>query len=131
MEKIQEVLDPLKWEKYIFDSTQPLTHRAIYAANMFIVNLPDWRKHLFYFGMWPLFFFYKLRASKYQGMNKHLNYVDTLIHTYPTPISHNNILNKKKICTKSGGGGYTVPQNKSINARTSIKTITKQTQLIV
>jgi hypothetical protein len=32
----------------------------------------------------------------HQGMNIHLNYVGTPRHTYPMPISHNNILNKKK-----------------------------------
>jgi hypothetical protein len=36
-------------------------------------------------------------------MNKRPNYVGTPRHTYPTPVSHNNILNKKKYVQRVGG----------------------------
>jgi hypothetical protein len=49
-----------------------------------------------------LIFFDKLRASRYLGWNRHINYVGSLIHFHPLTIVH-IIIKKKKIYTETGG----------------------------
>jgi hypothetical protein len=50
-----------------------------------------------------IFFFHKLRASRHQGVNRHLNYIGTPRHPHPLPISYNNIYKEEKNMYKMEG----------------------------
>jgi hypothetical protein len=60
------------------------------AYNMVPIHvlLNETKKLLFTY----IFFLGKLRASRFQDVNRHLNYVSTPKHNHPIPISHNKYI---------------------------------------